>query len=55
MTVALLGLLNLPGGVELAVIGLLGLLLFGHRLPALARALGQSLTELRRGLRGEDN
>jgi sec-independent protein translocase protein TatA len=31
------------------------LLLFGHRLPSVARSLGQSLTEFKKGLREVDD
>jgi TatA/E family protein of Tat protein translocase len=44
---AILGL----GGGELAVIGLIALLLFGARLPKIARSLGQSVGEFKEGMR----
>lgn len=44
---------SMPGGLEWLVIGLLALLLFGKRLPGIARSLGQSLTEFRSGLFGK--
>ena len=31
------------------------LLLFGHRLPSVARSLGQSLTEFKKGMREMDD
>jgi sec-independent protein translocase protein TatA len=34
---------------ELLLVLLLGLFLFGHKMPSLARSLGRSLTELKRG------
>ena len=43
---------SLPGGIEWVVIGLVALLLFGKRLPVIARSLGQSLTEFKSGLAG---
>src|SRR5436853_530594 len=36
--------------VELLVIGGLAVLLFGSRLPSVARSLGKSMTEFKRGL-----
>lgn len=45
---------GMPGGLEWVVIGLVALLLFGKRLPGVARALGQALHEFKDGLsRGE--
>jgi len=38
------------GATELLVIGMVGLLLFGNRLPKVMRDLGKSLTEFKRGL-----
>lgn len=43
---------SLPGGVEWVVIGLVALLLFGKRLPSVARSLGETFTEFKRGLSG---
>jgi sec-independent protein translocase protein TatA len=40
------------GMAESVVICILGLLLFGNRLPSLARSLGKSFMELRREVRG---
>jgi TatA/E family protein of Tat protein translocase len=43
------------GWQQVAVVLLVGVLLFGpRRITSLARALGQSVTELRRGHRGEE-
>lgn len=47
-----LGFASMPGGLEWVVIGLVALLLFGKRLPGIARSLGQALTEFKTGLAG---
>lgn len=39
------------GHVELIVILVVALLLFGHRLPGMARSLGSGITEFKRGLK----
>lgn len=44
---------SLPGGVEWVVIGLIALLLFGRRLPDVARSLGQSISGFKAGLSGK--
>ncbi len=48
---AILGL----GGSEMLVIGLIALLLFGTRLPKLARSLGQSVNEFKQGMKDPAN
>jgi sec-independent protein translocase protein TatA len=43
----------MPGPMELCIIGLIIMLLFGaKRLPQIARALGSSATEFKKGVRG---
>jgi sec-independent protein translocase protein TatA len=39
------------GPMELALMAALGVLIFGHRLPKVARSLGRGITEFKRGLR----
>ena len=40
------------GGWELVVVALVGLVLFGRRLPQVGRSLGQSIVEFKKGLKG---
>ena len=42
---------GIPGGWEWIAILLVVLLLFGHRLPGMARSLGSGITEFKRGLK----
>jgi sec-independent protein translocase protein TatA len=41
------------GPTELLIIGSIAVLLFGSRLPSLARALGKSVTEFKKGIRDD--
>lgn len=44
-----------PGGVsfyEMLVVGIIALLLFGKRLPEVAKSLGKGLVEFKKGMRG---
>ena len=40
------------GPMEMLVVGLIALLLFGKRLPEVARSLGKGVTEFKKGLHG---
>ena len=46
--------LNL-GPVEWVVIGVIALLLFGRRLPEMARSMGRGVVEFKRGLKGVED
>jgi len=48
----LLGLFGMPGGAEWIVLLLLGLLVFGRRLPEVGRSLGSSIVEFKKGIKG---
>jgi sec-independent protein translocase protein TatA len=39
------------GPLEMVVVGIVAVLLFGSRLPSVARSLGKSMTEFKKGMR----
>ena len=41
---------SLPGGMEWVIILVIMLLIFGKRLPELARSVGKSMTEFKKGI-----
>ena len=44
--------LGMPGVTEMIIIGALGLLIFGKRLPEVGRSLGKGIVEFKKGLKG---
>ena len=46
--------LGMPGLTEWIIIGALGLLIFGKRLPEVGRSLGKGIVEFKKGLKGID-
>ncbi len=45
----------LPSGGQWIVIALIGLLLFGKKLPEVGRSLGKGIVEFKKGLKGVEN
>ena len=43
--------LGMPGLTEWIIIGAIGLLLFGKRLPEVGRGMGQAITNFKKGLK----
>ena len=39
------------GPMELVIAGVIGVMLFGHRLPQMARSLGSAIPEFKRGIK----
>lgn len=49
-----LGLFGMPGGWEMIVVLVIGLLVFGRRLPEIGRSFGSSIVEFKKGIKGID-
>ncbi len=49
---ATMAFISMPGGTEWIMLAVLGLLLFGKRLPEVGKSLGKSIVEFKKGLRG---
>ena len=43
------------GPLEMVIVGIVAVLLFGSRLPSVARSLGKSMTEFKKGMREFEN
>lgn len=52
MTSSLLLAFGAPGPMEMMVFGMIALLLFGKRLPEVARSVGKGIVEFKKGVRG---
>jgi len=51
----LLAIFGLPGGGEWIILLVLGLLIFGRRLPEVGRSLGRGIVEFKRGIAGVED
>jgi len=49
---SLFGFIGPLGPMEMVIVGIIALLLFGKRLPEVARSLGKGLVEFKKGLHG---
>jgi len=43
---------GMPGPVEMLIVGVVVLLLFGNRLPSVMRSLGRGIVEFKKGVQG---
>lgn len=41
-----------PGPMELCIIAVVAVLLFGNKLPGVARSMGRSIVEFKKGIQG---
>lgn len=55
MTNPMLAFLSLPSGAEWIIILVIAVLIFGRRLPDIARSLGKSITEFKKGVKDAEN
>lgn len=55
MNLTALAFIGAPGPMEMAIIGIIALLLFGKRLPEVARGMGKSIVEFKKGIAGVED
>lgn len=51
----MLAIFGMPGGMEWVVILVVAVLIFGRRLPEIARGLGKSITEFKKGIKDTES
>lgn len=54
-TTTVLAFFPMPGPMEMIIFGVIALLLFGKRLPEVARGLGKGIVEFKKGLNDVSN
>jgi sec-independent protein translocase protein TatA len=47
--------MGLPGGAEWIIILVIAVLVFGRRLPEIARGMGKSITEFKKGIKDTED
>jgi sec-independent protein translocase protein TatA len=50
--VSLFAIFGYPGHIELLVVAMVALLLFGNRLPSVMRSMGRGVVEFKKGIKG---
>lgn len=55
MSTMVLAFIGAPGPMEMAIIGVIALLLFGKRLPEVARSMGKGIVEFKKGIAGVED